>query len=127
MRHYYKISEIAQLYSIGPDSLRYYEEAGLLSPKRDENGYRMYSIDDIWKLNIRLHATAHCFRRNHRLRLVVASGQHPRYARNTGTDEPLGDATQLVAADVEIFHDPQHPSTIHLPVFEIDAASRLQS
>lgn len=83
--------------------------------------------DDIWKLNIRLHATAHCFRRNHRLRLVVASGQHPRYARNTGTDEPLGDATQLVAADVEIFHDPQHPSTIHLPVFEIDAASRLQS
>ena len=52
MRHYYKISEIAQLYSIGPDSLRYYEEAGLLSPKRDENGYRMYSIDDIWKLNV---------------------------------------------------------------------------
>jgi len=52
MRHYYKIGEIAQLYSIGPDSLRYYEEAGLLSPKRDENGYRMYSIDDIWRLNV---------------------------------------------------------------------------
>lgn len=52
MRHYYKISEIAQLYSIGPDSLRYYEEAGLLSPERDENGYRMYSIDDIWRLNV---------------------------------------------------------------------------
>ncbi|HWS30912.1 MAG TPA: MerR family transcriptional regulator [Clostridia bacterium] len=52
MRHFYKISEIAQLYSIGPDSLRYYEEAGLLSPKRDENGYRMYSIDDIWRLNV---------------------------------------------------------------------------
>lgn len=52
MRQYYKISEIAQLYSIGVDSLRYYEEAGLLSPKRDENGYRMYSIDDIWRLNV---------------------------------------------------------------------------
>ncbi len=52
MRHYYKISEIAQLYSIGPDSLRYYEEAGLLSPKRGKNGYRMYSIDDIWRLNV---------------------------------------------------------------------------
>ncbi|HWR18699.1 MAG TPA: MerR family transcriptional regulator [Clostridia bacterium] len=52
MRHSFKISEIAQLYSIGPDSLRYYEEAGLLSPKRDENGYRMFSIDDIWRLNV---------------------------------------------------------------------------
>ncbi len=52
MRHFYKISEIAQLYSIGPDSLRYYEEARLLSPTRDENGYRMYSIDDIWRLNV---------------------------------------------------------------------------
>ncbi|MCE5236177.1 MAG: MerR family transcriptional regulator [Eubacteriales bacterium] len=52
MRHDYKIGEIAQLYSIGTDSLRYYEEAGLLSPRRDENGYRLYSIDDIWRLNV---------------------------------------------------------------------------
>lgn len=75
--------------------------------------------DDIWKLNFKLHATAHCFRENHRLRLIVASGAHPRYARNTGTDEPLGEATTLVAANMEIFHDPKRPTTIHLPAFEI--------
>ncbi len=72
--------------------------------------------DDIWRLNIRLHATAHCFLREHRLRLQVSSGAHPRYARNTGTDEPLGTATKLVAADIEIFHDPLHPSVVILPV-----------
>jgi putative CocE/NonD family hydrolase len=75
--------------------------------------------DDIWKLNIRLHATAHCFKRNHRLRIVVASGAHPRYARNTGTSEPFGSATTLVSNDIEIFHDHAHPSAIQLPVHEL--------
>ena len=75
--------------------------------------------DDIWKLNFKLHATAYTFRRNHSLRLLVASGAHPRYARNTGTDEPFGTATTLVSTDVEIFHDHARPSAIHLPVFEL--------
>jgi putative CocE/NonD family hydrolase len=75
--------------------------------------------DDIWKLNFKLHATAHRFRRDHRLRLVVASGAHPRFARNTGTDEPFGTATTLLPVDMEIFHDPARPSAIHLPVFEV--------
>ena len=76
--------------------------------------------DDIWKLNFRMHAAAHIFGRQHRLRVVVASGAHPRYARNTGTDEPLGEATTLLAADIEIFHDPARPSAIYLPAVELD-------
>jgi putative CocE/NonD family hydrolase len=75
--------------------------------------------DDIWKLNFRLHATAHCFRRDHRLRLIVSSGAHPRYARNTGTSEPFGTATRLSPVEMEIFHDPARPSAIHLPVYEL--------
>ena len=81
--------------------------------------------DDIWKITLRMHATAHTFRRDHRLRVVVASGAHPRYARNTGTDERLGDAVTLEAADIEIFHDPKRPSAIHLPVFELNEVSRI--
>jgi putative CocE/NonD family hydrolase len=76
-------------------------------------------VDDIWKLNFKLHATAHCFKQDHRLRVIVASGAHPRFARNTGTDEPFGEATTLVPADIEIFHDPTHPTALHLPVHEI--------
>lgn len=52
MKEYYKIGEISNLYNIGTDSLRYYEEVGILKPKRDQNGYRMYSINDIRTLNI---------------------------------------------------------------------------
>ncbi|MEE0741988.1 MAG: MerR family transcriptional regulator [Emergencia sp.] len=52
MKKYYKIGEISKLYGIGPDSLRYYEEIGILKPGRDDNGYRMYTISDIRTLNI---------------------------------------------------------------------------
>lgn len=52
MKNYYKISEISKLYGIGPDSLRYYERLGILKPKRDTNQYRLYSLKDIYKLNL---------------------------------------------------------------------------
>jgi putative CocE/NonD family hydrolase len=62
-----------------------------------------------------LVAVAHVFRAGHRLRLQVSSGAHPRLARNPGTGEPLATATNLRPADQEVFHDPEHPSTVTLP------------
>lgn len=73
----------------------------------------------VMQVDLRLHATAHCFLRGHRLRLQVSSGAHPRYARNTGTGEPAGEATTLVAADVEILHDQRHLAAIMLPVYDV--------
>lgn len=52
MKDHYTIHEIAELYGIGPDSLRYYERLGLIKPKRGENGYRLYSLSDIYRLTI---------------------------------------------------------------------------
>jgi len=52
LKDYYKINEISKLYRIGIDSLRYYEKLGILNPKRDNNGYRLYSLKEIFKLNI---------------------------------------------------------------------------
>lgn len=52
MRKYFRIGEISRLYHIGVDSLRYYEELGLIHPARGESGYRMYSVGDIWRLNV---------------------------------------------------------------------------
>ena len=52
MREYYRIHELAQLFGLCPDTLRYYEERGLLHPVRGENRYRMYGIQDVVTLNI---------------------------------------------------------------------------
>jgi putative CocE/NonD family hydrolase len=63
-----------------------------------------------------LWPVGHRFRRGHRLRLQVSSGAHPRYARNHGSGEPLATATALYPADQQVYHDPDHPSAIILPV-----------
>lgn len=42
------IGEVAQLFDISTDTLRYYEKAGLLTAHKDKsNGYRYYSYNDI--------------------------------------------------------------------------------
>jgi predicted acyl esterase len=60
--------------------------------------------------------TAYRFAAGHRLRVQVSSGAHPRFARNPGTGRGLHEYSELLPADQQIFHDPEHPSAILLPV-----------
>lgn len=72
--------------------------------------------DGTLRLEIALWPTAHRFRRGHRLRLQVSSGAHPRFARNPGSGEPLASARELFASDQAVYHDPERPSALLLPV-----------
>jgi len=48
MNETWTIGEVAKLFSVSTDTLRYYEKMGLLaSHKNPENGYRYYSYDEI--------------------------------------------------------------------------------
>lgn len=43
----YRIGELAQLTGVTPETLRFYEQQGLLIPsQRSDNGYRLYSEQD---------------------------------------------------------------------------------
>ncbi len=77
-------------------------------PSADERGTR--------KVHVEFWPTAYRFRRGHRIRVIVASGAHPRYARNPGSGESLGDACTMVVAHQEVLHGPEHASAIILPV-----------
>jgi uncharacterized protein len=70
----------------------------------------------IRRVRIEMWPVGHRFKRGNRLRLQVSSGAHPRFVRNLGAGEPLGTSTALKAADQEIFHDPERPSAVLLPV-----------
>lgn len=52
MKNYYKIGEISEMYDMSRDSLMYYEKIGIIKPTRDDNEYRLYSVSDIWRLNL---------------------------------------------------------------------------
>ncbi|MEO3757426.1 CocE/NonD family hydrolase [Mycobacterium sp. B14F4] len=49
-------------------------------------------------VRIELDAVAHRFRAGSRIRVLVAGGSHPRFARNLGTGEPLGTGSRLESA-----------------------------
>ncbi len=72
--------------------------------------------DGAWTtVTVPMSATAHRFGAGHRIRLQISGGAHPRFARNTGTGEPLPAATRLVPVSIEIRHDPARPVTLSLP------------
>jgi len=75
-------------------------------PQADESGVRHITIE-CWP-------TAYRFKLGHKLRLIVASGAHPRYARNLGTGEALATATRMVVAHQKILHNSEHGSSLSL-------------
>jgi putative CocE/NonD family hydrolase len=75
------------------------------------------SADGTFRADIRVWPAGHRFAAGHRLRVQVASGAHPTYARNLGTGEPPMTATKMVVADQEVFHEPGKLSSIMLPHF----------
>ena len=54
---YYMISAVAQKYSIHPQTLRLYEREGLLKPSRTEGNTRLYSEEDLERLETILTLT----------------------------------------------------------------------
>jgi putative CocE/NonD family hydrolase len=76
--------------------------------------------DAIRRVTVGLWPTAHRFNRGHRIRVQVSSGAFPRYNRNLGTGDPRAAASVLHAAGQEVFHDPRYPSSVLLPVRQVD-------
>jgi putative CocE/NonD family hydrolase len=72
--------------------------------------------EELSPVAVTMWPTAYRFTRGHRIRVQVSSGAFPRFARNTGTGEPIASATTLRAADQAVHHDPEHPSALILPV-----------
>lgn len=53
----YMISSVAEQYSVHPQTLRLYEREGLLKPSRSEGNTRLYTEEDLGRLEVILHLT----------------------------------------------------------------------
>ena len=53
----YMISSVAEQYQIHPQTLRLYEREGLLAPSRSEGNTRLYTDDDLERLEVILQLT----------------------------------------------------------------------
>ena len=53
----YMISAVAELYKLHPQTLRLYERAGLLKPSRSQGNTRLYTDEDLERLEVILTLT----------------------------------------------------------------------
>src|SRR3954464_4970729 len=53
----YMISAVAEQYAVHPHTLRLYEREGLLKPSRSDGNTRLYTEDDLERLEVILHLT----------------------------------------------------------------------
>ena len=53
----YMISSVAEQYSVHPQTLRLYEREGLLKPSRSDGNTRLYTEEDLVRLEVILHLT----------------------------------------------------------------------
>jgi uncharacterized protein len=71
---------------------------------------------EIRRISLALTDVSHVFRAGHRIRLQVAGGAHPRYARNLGTDADPLHGTRTAPVTHQIQHSARYPSALILPV-----------
>jgi MerR family transcriptional regulator/heat shock protein HspR len=54
---YFSISAVAQMFSVHQQTIRLYEKEGLISPKRSEGNTRLFSEEDVNRLEEIIHLT----------------------------------------------------------------------
>jgi putative CocE/NonD family hydrolase len=68
------------------------------------------------EFTIEMYPTSLVFARGHRIRVDISSSNFPRFDVNPNTGEPLNQHRRWRIAENAIYHDPQHPSRILLPI-----------
>ena len=93
-----KIGELADRAGVPQRMLRYYEQQGLLSPERGDNGYRSYREEDVDRV--------------HRVRSLIRSGMPTRLARvvlemedDTWTAKCTRDFAETLADELRAIED----------------------
>jgi putative CocE/NonD family hydrolase len=77
------------------------------------------------RLRVTLTDISHVFAAGHCIRLQVAGGAHPRFARNLGTDADLLNGTRTAPVTHQIQHSARYPSALVLPVLPAPDAGGL--
>jgi putative CocE/NonD family hydrolase len=68
------------------------------------------------RFEIPLGNIAVMFESGHRVRLEISSSNHPRYDANPNTGAEIAREGEPQSAQQQVFHSPQYPSALELPV-----------
>ena len=73
---------------------------------------------EVYEFVFELYPTSNVFKKGHRIRLDISSSNWPRFDANPNTGGDLGVERRLEIAEQTIYHEPEHPSHVVLPIIE---------
>ena len=71
---------------------------------------------EIYRLNFDRMLTSNLFRAGHQIRVQISGAFFPHFSRNLQSGESEVTSSRMCPAHVRIYHEPDHPSHIELPV-----------
>jgi putative CocE/NonD family hydrolase len=107
----------AKLVDVHPDGSIYNISEGILRRKYEPSNRPVPIEIDLWP-------TSMLFRRGHRIRLEISSSNYPRFDRNPNTGREIATETNPITASQIVYHGPENPSRLILPLIPRPAASR---
>lgn len=107
-----------KLVDVAPDGFTQNLTEGIVRARyrRSKAKPELMQPGQIYKFDIDLWSTSNVFPKGHRLRLGIASSNHPRFDRNLNTGEDIRFGRRYVPATNMVYHDAQHPSALLLPI-----------
>jgi len=110
----------AKLVDVHPDRRAINVADGILRARYRDSLSTPALVDPgaVIEYRIDLGATSNLFKAGHRIRLEISSSNFPCYDRNlnTGSEQAGAWISDAVVATQTVFHDPQHPSRLVLPM-----------
>jgi uncharacterized protein len=111
----------ARLLDVAPDGTAF----NLMSPGLDvlrasyrdiDKGRQLLTPGQIYTLRLDKLITSNVFKAGHHLRLQISASFFPNFSRNLHTGEMETTSARRQKATIRIHHDPQHQSTLTLPI-----------
>ena len=109
---------VARLVDVYPDGTTYNMAEGMLRARYRESLSRPSPLqpNKVYRFEIDLVGTSVAFLKGHRMRVHVTSSHFPQFDRNPNTGAKFGATKEVRAAQQTVYHDPERPSHILLPV-----------
>ena len=109
---------VARLCDVHPDGRSFHVADGILRLRFREGPNAPHPLvpGDVYRVEVDLWSTAHVFLPGHRLRLQVRASDFPRYDRCPGDGRTSGVADRVLPQRNRLFHDPDRPTHLVLPV-----------
>jgi putative CocE/NonD family hydrolase len=108
----------AKLVDVHPDGTAINLNNGIIRARYRDSLEKPELIEPgrVYEYTIDVWPTSNLFKERHQIRLEISSSNFPHYDRNPNTGDPFGASAEMRAADQTIYHSPDRPSRVVLPI-----------